>query len=148
MQSGWNLRTGPPLVLPHALSREGTHVGGAWVGTEQRVRGKKRKEPDEVSFGESCLLPFNFQWVVFSMCVCTQHVVSRTHSDTGSPGGAVLKNLPAGAGDTGDKGSIPGSGRSPAGGHGNPVQYSCLENPMDREPGGLQSTGSQRVGHN
>ena len=36
------------------------------------------------------------------------------------------------AGDTGDKGSIPGLGRSPGGGHGNPLQYSCLENPMDR----------------
>ena len=38
--------------------------------------------------------------------------------------------------DTGDEGSIPGSGRSPGGGHGNPLQYSCLENPMDKEPGG------------
>ena len=37
------------------------------------------------------------------------------------------------AGDQGDVGSIPGSKRSPAGGHGNPLQYSCLENPMDRE---------------
>ena len=36
-------------------------------------------------------------------------------------------------------GSIPGSGRSPGGGHGNPLQYSCLENPRDREPGRLQS---------
>ena len=36
------------------------------------------------------------------------------------------------AGDTGDTGSIPGLGRSPVGGHGNPLQYSCLENPMDR----------------
>ena len=35
--------------------------------------------------------------------------------------------------DTGDQGSIPGLGRSPAGGHDNPLQYSCLENPMDRE---------------
>ena len=41
----------------------------------------------------------------------------------------VVKNLPAKAGDTG---SIPGSGRSPGGGHGNPLQYSSLENPMDR----------------
>ena len=40
----------------------------------------------------------------------------------------MVKNLPANAGDTG---SVPGSGRSPAGGHGNPVQYSCLENLMD-----------------
>ena len=44
----------------------------------------------------------------------------------------VVKNLPANAGDIRDVGSIPGSGRSPEGGHGNPFQYSCLENPMDR----------------
>ena len=44
----------------------------------------------------------------------------------------VVKNLPANAGDVKDAGSIPGSGRSPGGGHGNPLQYSCLENPMDR----------------
>ena len=40
----------------------------------------------------------------------------------------VVKNLPANAGDVRDMGSIPGSGRSPGGGHGNPVQYSCLQN--------------------
>ena len=44
----------------------------------------------------------------------------------------VVKNLPANAGDIRDAGSVPGSGRSPGGGHGNPVQYSCLENPVDR----------------
>ena len=42
------------------------------------------------------------------------------------------KDLPATAGDARDPGSIPGSGRSPGGGHGNPLQYSCLENPMQR----------------
>ena len=42
------------------------------------------------------------------------------------------KNLPANAGDTRDSGSIPGSGRSPGVGNGNPLQYSYLENPMDR----------------
>ena len=41
----------------------------------------------------------------------------------------VVKNLPASTGDTGDMDSIPGSGRSPREGHGNPLQYSCLENP-------------------
>ena len=45
----------------------------------------------------------------------------------------VVKNLPANAGDKRDVGSIPGSGRAPGGGHGNPSQYSCLENPMARE---------------
>ena len=44
----------------------------------------------------------------------------------------VVKNLPANAGDTGDMGLIPGSGRSSGGGQGNPLQYSCLEHPMDR----------------
>ena len=45
----------------------------------------------------------------------------------------MLKNPPANAGDTRDTDSIPGSGRSPGVGNGNPLQYSCLGNPMDRE---------------
>ena len=51
--------------------------------------------------------------------------------------------------DEEDLGLIPGSERSPGEGNSNPVQYSCLENPMDRgaEPGGLESMGSQRVRH-
>ena len=44
----------------------------------------------------------------------------------------VINNLPANAGDGKRCGSVPGLGRSPGGGHGNPLQYSCLENPMDR----------------
>ena len=51
----------------------------------------------------------------------------------GFPGGAAVKNPPAGARDTRDVDSIPGPGRSPGGGHANRLQYSCLENPMDRE---------------
>ena len=45
----------------------------------------------------------------------------------------LVKNLPANAGDIRDAGSIPGSGRSPGGGHGNPLQYSSLENSIDSE---------------
>ena len=45
----------------------------------------------------------------------------------------MVKNLPANIGDAGDKGWIPGLGSSPGGGHGNPLQYSWLENPTDRE---------------
>ena len=56
----------------------------------------------------------------------------------------VVKNLPANAGDTRDMGSIPGLGRSPGKGNGNPLQYSCLEMPWTEEPGGLQSMGSQK----
>ena len=44
----------------------------------------------------------------------------------------MVKNLPANAGEVRDVGLIPGLGRSPGGGNGNPLQYSCLEDPMDR----------------
>ena len=60
------------------------------------------------------------------------------------PGGSEVK---ASASNAGDRGSIPGSGRSPGEGNGNPLQYYCLENPMDEKPSRLQSMGSQRVGH-
>ena len=49
----------------------------------------------------------------------------------GFSGGSVVKNLPTNTGDTGDVGLIPGWERSPGEGNGNPLQYSCLENPMD-----------------
>ena len=49
--------------------------------------------------------------------------------------------------DAGDPGSIPEWRRSPGEGNGNTIQYSCLGNPMDREPGGLQFMGLQRIGH-
>ena len=58
----------------------------------------------------------------------------------GFPGGSEVK---ASASNAGDPGSIPGLGRSLGEGNGNPLQYSCLENPMDGELGGLQSMGSQ-----
>ena len=54
----------------------------------------------------------------------------------------MVKNPPANAGDIKDAGLIPGLGRCPGGGHGNALQYSYLENPMDRVAGGLQSMGS------
>ena len=58
----------------------------------------------------------------------------------------VVKNTPANARDIKDTGLIPGSGRSPEEEHGNPLQYPCLQNPIE-EPGGLQFIGSQRVGY-
>ena len=50
----------------------------------------------------------------------------------GFPSGSDSKESACNAGDTGDMGLIPGWGKSPGGGHGNPLQRSCLENPMDR----------------
>ena len=55
-----------------------------------------------------------------------------TNNEGASQVALVVKNLLANAGDIRDVGSIPGSGRSPGGGHGSPLQYSCLENPKDR----------------
>ena len=69
---------------------------------------------------------------------CLQDLQLLVSHKMGFPGGASgktktkTKNPPANAGNTRDMGLIPGSGRSPEGGHGNPLQYPCLENPMVR----------------
>ena len=68
-------------------------------------------------------------------CPCRELLI---WDSLGFPGGAVVKNLPANAGDTRDTSSIPGSGRFSGEGKGNPLQSSCLENPMDR--GAWQAT--------
>ena len=60
----------------------------------------------------------------------------------------VVKNSPANAGDTRDADSIPGSRRSPGEGNGNPLQYSRLENPMDKGVWWATVHGAARVGHN
>ena len=62
----------------------------------------------------------------------------------GFPGGSVVNNPPASAGDVG---LIPGLGRSPGEKNGNPLQYSCLGNPMDREAWWASPWGHKRVGH-
>ena len=59
----------------------------------------------------------------------------------------VVKNPPANRGDRRDQGLIPGSGRSPGGGNGNPLQYSFLENPIDRGAWWATVHGVTRVGH-
>ena len=59
----------------------------------------------------------------------------------------VVKNMPASARDTGNMGSTPGPGRSPGGGHGNHCNILAWRIPRTEEPGGLQSVGLHRVGH-
>ena len=59
---------------------------------------------------------------------------------------SVVKNPPASAGDAGDSSLIPGSGRSPGGGNGNPLLYSCPGNPMDRGAWWTTVHGLQKVG--
>ena len=67
---------------------------------------------------------------------------------TGFPGVRVVNHLPAQIGGAGDAGSIPGSGRSPGGGHGSHSSILAWETPWTEEPDGLPSVGSHRVGHN
>ena len=59
----------------------------------------------------------------------------------------MVKDPSANAGDGRDAGSVPASGGFPGEGNGNPLQYSCLENPRVEKPGGLQSMGLQRIRH-
>ena len=68
------------------------------------------------------------------------------HKILGFLGGAVVKNLPASAGDAGGTGLVPGSGRSPGEGNSNPPQYLAWKIPWTEEPGGLQSMRSQTAG--
>ena len=111
---------------------------------------------------------FHFYWSIVALqCVLVSaiqqsesviHTYIHTHTHTyisplsfskGFLGGTVVKNLPANEGDAGDSDLIPGSRRSPGAGNGNPLWYSCLENPMDS--GAWQATvhpQSLRVRHN
>ena len=88
---------------------------------------------------------FYYQSVTYShqMNVEFIYVKSILYSENrGFPNGSVVKNPPANIGDTD---SMPGLGRSPGEGNGNPLQYCCLEIPWMKEPGRLQSVGLQRI---
>ena len=65
----------------------------------------------------------------------------------GFPGSSVVKSLPANAGTAGDDGSVLESGRAAGEGNGNPLSILAWKIPWMEEPGGLQSIGAQRVGH-
>ena len=78
-------------------------------------------------------LQFHFQYICGIWKDSTDEPICRAAVETqGFPGDTSIKNPPASAGDVRDVGLIPGLGRSPGGGYGNLLQYSCLENPMDR----------------
>ena len=74
--------------------------------------------------------------IIFKQFQVHSKIKRRVWKFPGFPGGLVVESPPANAGDIRDEGLIPGQGRSPGGGNGNPSQYSCLENPMDRGPDG------------
>ena len=87
-----------------------------------------------------CLFPKKLKAVKLGSPILVFAMMFTGPFSSGSDGKASAYNA-------GDLGSIPGSGRSPGEGNGNPLQYPCLENLMTEEPGELQSMGLQRVGH-
>ena len=93
-------------------------------------------------------LPLWTNWIHREIALRTQTQCSRLSLLLRIlPGWASGKEPACDAADERDVGLIPGSGRSPRGGNSNPIQFSCLENPME-ERGGLRSRGLQRVRHN
>ena len=85
-----------------------------------------------------------FFWAPKSLQMVTAAMKLKDAYSLGFPGGAEVK---ASACNVGDLGPIPGSGRSPGEGNGNPLQHSCLENPMDGGAWWATVHGSQRVRH-
>ena len=112
----------PPLTTRSSLPRD------SWLSRTLRA-----SSPQE-DF-QSCLrtrLSIQSVWFCSFFSPFLQFLRAGTMSSLGFPDGSMLKNPPANAGDTGNADAIPGSGRSPAGGHGNPLQYSCLGNSTNR----------------
>ena len=91
--------------------------------------GDRRRKNASKGEGESCTINWNTQHCMLLGTGCG--ILGIDSNVGGFPDGSAVKNSPAVA--TGDTGSIPGSGRSPGGGHGNRLQYPCLENPVHRE---------------
>ena len=125
-------------------------------GPQQKIGGVSRAKTRVKDYGHSSKYPFSCQ-----DNVCDSHLVCKggrclilggncdiVQGRYSFSEGSVVKNLPANAGDSRDVDSIPGPGRSLRVRNGNSLQYSFLENSMDREPGELQSRGSHKVGHN
>ena len=81
-------------------------------------------------------------YTYFHKCPEIKESKGRKEEKANTQVALMVKNLPASPGDVRVAGSIPGSGRCPGGGHGNPLQYSCLENPLDR---GAWWAAAQRV---
>jgi len=107
------------------------------------ISGEKTWSEEEIWSVSHCL-SFRCHWasVCLAFLFCEMDLITAF---VGLPIALVVKNLPATAGDRGDTGSIPGSRKSPGGRHGNPLRYSCLENPMNR---GAWKMRDCRVGHN
>ena len=139
-------------VQKHRGTREDLHLL-VWTG-ERRARSALETYPnlaisictsDLIFFKRRVLLTKASSYETLHIFLQNDHSGNLVNVYPGrdSQVALVIKNPPANAGDIRDEDCIPGSGRSPGGGNGNPLQDSCLENPLDR--GAWQSTGSQSI---
>ena len=103
-------------------------------------RGRSDFKTDHYDEQQECL---QLKGIGYNLAKCR----NGAFGTVGLPGGRVVRNLPASAGDRKDMSSIPGLGRSPGGGDGNLLQRSCLENSMDRAAWQAKSMESRRVRH-
>ena len=101
--------------------------GWEWSTQDHRYSRRAFTGMEFKATGKGSLLNSPNHWCLHHLMQISEFLASP-HSQVA----LLVKNPPADAGDIRDMGSIPGSGRSPGGGHGNPLQYFCLENPMDR----------------
>ena len=115
--------TGKPGGLP---SRGSHRVGHDWSGLAAAAANDKC-----LGFGFSQIARATLTSLTPGTLTPSIYILVRTHTG-GFPGGAVVKNLPTNPGGTRDMGPIPGSGRAPGVGNGNPLQYFWLENSIDR----------------
>ena len=101
-----------------------------WLMEEREPFKWKEKQKGSYGCKYQYVLPRSL-WKVLQQI--TFVLIRKNITEMGFPGGTVVKNPPDNAGDEGDVGSVSGSGRYMGGGNGNSLQYSCLENSMDRE---------------
>ena len=136
------LGVGGPFLYSHIFVYSdlgGYNIGGVFLGLWNIVWSREHPKITEQWAG--------WMWVHNKLCYTTGIWVKYPTLTTGTPGGAMVKNLPTKAGDARDASLIPGSGRSPGEGNGNALQHSCLGNPIDREARRTAVYGWQRVEH-
>ena len=133
------------VSLKHARVNKETEKLPASNNMKHKGKGHRTQSPLEKVAGLT-VLSENSQTLIRKEAegTCRGEFKGEFKDYRGFPGGAEVK---ASACNVGDLGSIPGSARSPGKGNGNPLHYSCLENPMDGGACWATVHGSQRVGH-
>ena len=136
----WLSRIFPFNTLAHIL----TVLGLPSCSFQQEQHHLQELSNCVVNSNPCCFSPANCIWRFLHKNEKNYHIwgLSFKHCTLGFPGNSISKESACNAGDLG---SIPGSGRSPGEGNGNPLQYSCLENSLDEEPGGPQSMGHKEL---